>query len=102
MSAAPVEFLKKDCTASWMVRVSAPVITRKGHMKSFQCATKSRMNTVAYTVLEMGMTILKKVLMGLAPSMEAASKSGHRQLRHQGISFLRPQVDPEPACGHFS
>ena len=44
-------------------------------MKSFQCATKSRMNTVAYTVLEMGMTILKKVLMGLAPSMEAASKS---------------------------
>ena len=44
---------KNTWIASWMVRLLSPVITRNGHIKSFQCATKSRINTVAYTVLEL-------------------------------------------------
>ena len=59
--------------ASWIVLISSPVTTSMGHMKSFQWATKSRMKMVAYTVPEMGITMVKNVLMGPQPSMAAAS-----------------------------
>src|SRR5260370_29970138 len=63
-------------------------VKARANINSFQAAMKQSSPVVTTAGRDIGRMILKKIVIGLAPSIRAASRTGRRQLLVSHMNFI--------------